>query len=63
MLLLQHERKLPAPTTFPSSPSKMLIVISGREPIMTNDPAENSFQWIHRFATSNSRASIMAEFV
>src|SRR5688572_13395227 len=43
----QSERKLPAPTAFPSSPSEVLNVISGREPIVTDDPAENPLQRLH----------------
>jgi len=51
-LLLQPEGKLPASTTFPSSPSEVLNVISGGKPIVTNNPAENPLQWLHRFPTS-----------
>ncbi len=47
-LFLQPEGKLPAPPTRPSSPSAVLSVISGRKPIVPNNPAENSFQWLHR---------------
>jgi hypothetical protein len=50
-LFLQPERNLPAPTTLPASPSGVLKVISGRKPIMTNDPAEYPLQWLHRFVT------------
>jgi hypothetical protein len=55
MLLLQPERRLPAPTTFPSSPAEVLHVISGREPIVTDDPAENPLEWLHQFATPIQR--------
>ncbi len=44
MLLLQPKRRLPAPTTFPSSPAEVLHVILGREPIVTDDPTENPLQ-------------------
>ena len=53
MLLLQPERRFPAPTAFPSSPSEVLNVIWRRKPIVTNDPAEKSLQWLHRFPTSD----------
>jgi len=39
--LFQAERKRPAPNTFPTSPSEVLNVVSGRLPVVTNDPAEN----------------------
>jgi len=51
-LLLQSVRKLPAPSTFPGSPSGVLKIVAGRKPIVTNDPAENSFQWFHDSFTS-----------
>jgi len=52
MLLLQSERKLPAPTAFPSSPSEVLNVIPGGEPIVTDDPAENPLQRLHHTFTT-----------
>ena len=59
--LLQPERRLPAPTTFPSSPSEVRHVISGWKPIVTDDPAENPLQWLHQFATPIQSKPMMAE--
>ena len=48
--LLQPEGGLPAPTTFPSSPTEVSHVIARREPVVTDDPADNPLQWLHQFA-------------
>lgn len=39
--LLQPKRKFPAATAFPVTASEVLNVVSGRKPIMTDQPAED----------------------
>jgi hypothetical protein len=41
------ECKLPTPTTFPSSTSGVLKIVVGRKPIVTDDPTDTSFLWLH----------------
>lgn len=55
-LPLQAKRKLPAPRTFPVTPNTQQEVIAGRQPIVTDDPAEHPLQRLHQFATSGLRA-------
>ena len=50
-LLLQPECRLPAPATFPSPSSEVRHVIVRRQPVVTDDPAENPLQWLHQFRT------------
>jgi hypothetical protein len=49
---LQAKRKLSTPVTFPVTPNTQQEVIAGRQPIMTDDPAEHPLQRLHQFATS-----------
>ena len=48
-LSLQTKRKLPASGTFPAPPSGTCKIISGRLPIVANDPAKDPLQGIHAF--------------
>ena len=55
----QPECKLPAATAFPSSTTEVRHVIVGREPVVTDDPADNPLQWLHQCAPQ--REAMMAE--